>query len=42
MDKDRMSFLFFYWKYFIIFLGLNIRNKLYKSNINKFVINKKK
>jgi hypothetical protein len=37
-----MGFLFFYWKYFIIFLGLNLRNKSYRYNkADKFLINKK-
>ena len=40
IDKNRMSFLFFYWKYFIIFLGLKLRNKSYTYN-NKYLINKK-
>jgi hypothetical protein len=37
-----MSFLFFYWKYFIIFLGLNLRNKSDKPNNNNYIIKKKK
>jgi hypothetical protein len=28
------NFLLFYWKHFIIFLGLKLRNKFYKKNIN--------
>lgn len=42
INKDRMSFLFFYWKYFIIFLGLNLRNKSDKFSRNKFIVKKKK
>ena len=33
MDHNRMSFLVFYWKYFIMFLGLKISRK--KNSFNK-------
>jgi hypothetical protein len=36
-----MNFLFFYWKYFIIFLGLKLRSKKV-LNINKLLNKKKK
>jgi small subunit ribosomal protein S2 len=42
IDKDRISFLFFYWKYFIIFLGLNLRRKWNIFRNKKFIFKNKK
>jgi len=38
INKYNMNFLYFYWKYFIIFLGLKLRSKKFLSNRNLFLI----
>jgi ribosomal protein S2 len=42
IDQTRIAFLYFYWKYFILFLGLNLRNYNHKNNYNKIILYKKK
>ncbi len=41
IKKSSINFLFFYWKYFIIFLGVKLRNKSYNMKSKKYIFNRK-